>query len=81
MPVFLDKVSVTAFGEIGGGWVEGADADLAGLRDVGGEIVLDVGVIQDYPIRVRAGAAIPLRDGLGVSGGAVRWYVALGSAF
>jgi hypothetical protein len=81
MPVFLDRVSFTGFAEIGGGWLEGQQADLGALRDVGGEIVLDVGLIRDYPIRVRGGAAVPLRDGLGVARGDIRWYVALGSAF
>lgn len=81
LPVFLDKVALTGFAEVGGGWLEGEEADLAALRDVGGEIVLDVGLIRDYPIRIRGGAAVPLRDGLGVSKGHVRWYVALGSAF
>jgi hypothetical protein len=81
MPVFLDRVSLTGFAEVGGGWLEGEEADLAALRDVGAEIVLDIGLIRDYPIRIRGGAAVPLRDGLGVSQGHVRWYLALGSAF
>ena len=81
MPVFLDRISLTAYGETGGGWLEGEEADPFALWDVGGEIVLDIGLIRDYPIRVRTGAAVPLRDGLGVSSGDVRWYVALGSAF
>jgi hypothetical protein len=81
MPLFLDKISVSGYGEIGGGWLEGEDPDLVSLRDIGAEVVLDGGLIQDYPLRVRAGAAVPLTGGLGVSANQVRWYLALGAAF
>ncbi|MEE8572946.1 MAG: hypothetical protein V3T20_06765, partial [Gemmatimonadota bacterium] len=46
MPVFLDRVSLTAYGETGGGWLEGEQADPLALWEVGGEIVLDIGLIR-----------------------------------
>jgi len=46
LPMALDRVSVTVFGEAGGGWRAGEAADPFGLRDVGGEVVLDAAIPQ-----------------------------------
>jgi hypothetical protein len=81
MPAFLDRVSLSFFAEVGGGWSEGEEPAPTTLRDVGGEIVLDVGLIRDYPLRLRGGVGVPLTDGLGVNRGRVRGYVVLGSSF
>jgi hypothetical protein len=81
MPVFLDRVSVNLFAEVGGGWNEGEEPTPTTLRDVGGEVVLDVGLVRDYPLRLRGGVGVPLADGLGANRGRVRGYVVLGSSF
>ena len=81
LPFGLDRVSLTAFAEAGDGWGPGQSPDLLALRDAGGELVVDAGVPQDAPIRVRAGLAVPLVAGLGVGAGTARAYVAFGTAF
>lgn len=81
LPFVLDRLSFAVFGEIGGGWMEGDVAARDALRDVGGELVSDWGFLYDTPLRVRFGVALPLSDGLGVSAGSPRGYVAFGSSF
>ena len=81
LPMGLDRVSLTAFGEAGGGWRAGEAADPFALRDVGGEVVVDAAIPQDIGFRVRVGVGVPLVSGLGVGSGDVRWYVAFGTAF
>lgn len=79
-PFMIDRVSAAVFGEIGGGWDRGTDASLP-YRDVGAELVTDIGAMYDFPLRVRAGVGIPLTDGLGVQRGHAHVYVTAGSAF
>lgn len=81
LPVVLDRVSLAAFWEAGGGWEAGDPAAPTALQDVGAELVFDLGVSYDTPLRVRLGGAVPLRDGLGVGRGDARFYIAFGSAF
>jgi hypothetical protein len=80
IPLVLDRVSLTVFGEAGGGWnaVAGASRSYA---DVGSELVVDLGAMRDVPARLRIGAAVPLSDGAGVTAGQVRQYVAAGTSF
>ncbi len=81
LPFVLDKLSVSVFGEMGGGWNAGDAPARDRLRDVGGELVSDWGFLYDTPLRVRIGVAVALTDGLGVSAGSPRGYVAFGSSF
>ena len=82
LPLVVDKVSVTAFGEAGGGWrAETGPRGAARFRDIGAELVLDMGLNLDLPVRVRLGAAQALTPGLGSAKGDWRGYVAVGSAF
>jgi hypothetical protein len=81
LPVGLDRVSLTLFGEGGGGWRSGEPVRPLALRSVGGELVLDLAVTYDVPLRLRAGAATPLARGLGSGAGEVRFYLTFGSSF
>ena len=81
LPLFLDRISLNLFGEIGNGWNHGDPMDLSALRDVGGEIALDMGLGAGLALRVRLGGAVALADGLGVTDGDVRYYVAFGRGF
>jgi hypothetical protein len=82
LPLAVDKVSFTVFGETGGGWrSETGSHSVTRYRDVGGELVLDLGLNLDTPIRVRIGGAQALTAGLGAQRGDWRGYVALGSSF
>jgi hypothetical protein len=81
LPILLDRLSIGLFGEVGGGWRAGEPPTPTALRDVGAELVTDLGVFLDYPLRVRGGVAIPLTDGLGASRGEPRGYVAFGQSF
>ena len=81
LPLFLDRVSVNLFGEIGNGWNEGDLVDLTALRDAGGEATVDLGLGAGLALRVRVGGAVALADGLGVARGDTRYYVAFGRAF
>ena len=81
LPMGLDRVSLTAYGEAGGGWRAGEAADPFALRDLGGEVVVDAAIPQDLAFRVRVGAGVPLVSGLGISSGKARWYLAFGTAF
>jgi hypothetical protein len=81
LPLALDRVSLAAFGEAGGGWTMATAAKPTQLRDAGAELVLDLGVGPDFPVRARVGGAEALTSGLGVNKGAWRSYVAIGSAF
>lgn len=86
LPLALDRVSLSLFGETGGGWGGAGPVNLTRFRDVGAELVTDWGVNYDTPLRVRGGVALGLTQwgltaGRALAPGAMRWYVALGSAF
>jgi hypothetical protein len=82
LPLVVDKVSFTVFGEAGGGWrSESGSRDLTRYRDIGAELVLDLGLNLDTPMRVRIGGARALTSGLGAAQGDWRGYVAWGSSF
>src|SRR5574341_328945 len=81
LPMGVDRISLTGFGEAGGGWRPGEAADPFALRDVGGEVVVDAAIPQDIGFRFRLGTAVPLVSGLGASSGKPRWYLAFGTAF
>ncbi|HEY2824561.1 MAG TPA: hypothetical protein VGI83_03355, partial [Gemmatimonadales bacterium] len=80
LPIGLDRIGLTLFGEAGGGWGETTTPALTAYRDVGAELVADaLGGAFDH--RLRFGAGVPLNDGLGVTAGKVRTYVLLGTSF
>src|SRR5262249_47020466 len=82
LPLSVDKISLSLFGETGGGWRPGVGStDIAQYRDAGAELVLDVGVLLDTPLRVRGGGAQALTAGLGAARGDWRGYITVGSSF
>ncbi len=86
LPLGFDRVSLTGFFEAGGGWAPGQPAAPFGLRDFGGELVIDGGIPQDARLRARIGVGVPLvtwRIGTTVLAlaGWPRAYVAFGTAF
>jgi hypothetical protein len=81
LPLFLDRLSLSLFGEIGSGWNEGATVDLAAMRDVGAEVAIDMGLGAGLALRMRLGGAVALTDWLDTTGGSKRYYVAFGRAF
>jgi hypothetical protein len=81
LPLGLDRISLSAFGEAGGGWRAGQPARPLAYRDLGGELVLDTAVPLDVSVRARIGVAVPLVSGLGASAGKALAYLAFGSPF
>ncbi|MBI4421967.1 MAG: PD40 domain-containing protein [Gemmatimonadetes bacterium] len=82
LPLGVDRISVTGFGEIGGGWRrDSGSRNITQFRDVGAELVADLALNGDSPLRLRLGAARALADGLGATVGSSRAYVAIGSSF
>jgi hypothetical protein len=59
LPLGADKLSVAVFGDIGDAWDPGEAPQLTHLRSVGAELVADVRVRYDLPLRVRVGVAQP----------------------
>jgi len=81
LPVFLDRLSLNLFGEAGSGWNDGDAIDVTSMRDVGGEVAVDLGLGAGFAMKTRLGAAVALTDWLDTSRGSVRYYVAFGRAF
>lgn len=81
LPLFLDRLSLNLFGEIGAGWNRGETIDLGSMRDVGGEIAIDLGLGAGFALKTRLGGAVALSDWLDTERGSVRYYVAFGQAF
>jgi hypothetical protein len=81
LPLSVNRISLTLFGETGGGWQKGTTPRPSQYRDAGLELVTDVGINLDLPLRVRLGAAQALVSGLGANKGDWRGYAALGSSF
>jgi hypothetical protein len=94
VPLFLDRTSVTFFGDAGRAWCDGAVREGAqagvvclppGVRDgwlasVGAELALDLGVQWDAPYRVRLGWAQPVARPADVSRQGTLFFT-LGSSF
>jgi len=92
VPVFIDKISVALFGDMGraycpstvtpgSGVCRPTDAGNPVMRSVGGELNIDTGFQLDLQTRVRLGIAFPLaeRERFGVRSSRV--YATFGSAF
>ncbi|MGH7520306.1 MAG: hypothetical protein ACREMI_03410, partial [Gemmatimonadales bacterium] len=73
-PLGADKLAVTVFGDLGDSWDPGEPARLHRLRSVGAELVGDVTISYDLPLRVRVGVAQPAT-------GHAQVYAAFGADF
>ena len=81
IPIVLDRVSTTAFYEVGVGRFFGDQQRQDWLQSAGAELVFDLGVLYDVPTRLRVGVAVPLVDGNSVSRGDTRSYLSFGASF
>jgi hemolysin activation/secretion protein len=81
LPVGADKLSLTLFGDAGDAWDPGGAPRLARLRAIGAELVGDLTVGYDAPVRVRLGVAGPLAALPSGLPRRPRVYVALSSSF
>ena len=59
LPFGADKLAFAVFGDVGDAWDVGERARLHRLRSVGAELVADVTVTYDVPLRLRFGVAQP----------------------
>ena len=76
LPVGADKVSLLVFGDAGDAWDPGMRARLTHLASAGAELVSDVTINYDFPLRLRVGVAQPIAPL--PAGGARRPQVYLG---
>jgi hemolysin activation/secretion protein len=59
LPIGADKLAFSVFGDVGDGWGAGERPQLSRLRSVGAELIADVTVTYDVPLRLRLGVAQP----------------------
>jgi hypothetical protein len=59
LPLGADKLSLAVFGDVGDAWNAGARARLHRLRSFGAELVADMTISYDLPLRIRLGVAQP----------------------
>ena len=59
LPIGADKFAFSLFGDLGDTWNPGEPARLHRLRSVGLELVGDLTISYDLPLRVRVGVAQP----------------------
>ena len=69
LPLGTDKFAFALFGDLGDAWDEGAPARLHRLRSFGLELVGDLTVSYDFPLRVRVGVAQPATGHVTLYGG------------
>lgn len=81
LPVGTDKISLSLFSDVGNAWEPGAAPRLTRLRSVGAELVGDMTINYDLPLRIRLGAARPLADPPSGASRVIRVYVAFASDF
>jgi hypothetical protein len=74
LPLGADKIAVTFFADVGDAWNPGQRARLHRLRSVGAELVADLTVSYDLPLRARVGVAQPAT-------GHPKLYAAFGADF
>jgi outer membrane protein assembly factor BamA len=94
LPLFADRLSMTAFGDAGRAWCSGTVRGTPGaaglclppsvrdgwLASAGAELALDLGVQWDVPYRVRMGVAQPVVRPSDVAR-QTSFYFTLGSSF
>lgn len=92
IPVFIDKASLTFFGEAGrafcpasavtgNGICRAQDAGNPMMRSVGAELNVDTGVQLDLQARLRLGVAFPLSDRQQLGASRAQFYATFGSSF
>jgi hypothetical protein len=59
LPLGADKLAFAIFGDVGDAWDAGERARLHRLRSFGAELIGDLTVSYDLPLRVRFGVAQP----------------------
>ena len=69
LPIGADKFAFTVFGDLGDAWNPGEPARLNRLRSVGLELVGDLTISYDLPLRLRVGVAQPATGQATVYGG------------
>ena len=74
LPLGADKLAFAVFGDVGDAWDTGEPARLHRLRSAGIELIGDLTVSYDLPLRVRVGVAQP-------ASGHPRLYAALAADF
>ena len=74
LPLGADKLALSFFGDVGDTWDPGERARLHRLRSVGAELVGDMTISYDLPLRVRVGVAQP-------AAGQPKVYAAFGADF
>jgi hypothetical protein len=81
LPLGADKLSLSFFGDAGDAWDPGARARLTHLASAGAELVSDVTVNYDFPLRLRVGAAQPIAPLPGGGQRRVQIYLGFSSDF
>jgi len=81
LPLGADKMSLTLFGDVGDAWDEGGTPQLTRLRAIGAELVGDMTVSYDAPLRLRLGVAGPLAAPPSGLPQEVKVYVAVSASF
>ena len=74
LPIGADKLAFAVFGDVGDAWDVGESARLNRLRSVGVELIGDMTVTYDVPLRLRFGVAQPAT-------GHAQLYAAFGADF
>ena len=81
LPIGVDRLSLALFADGGDAWDSGALPRPVRLASAGGELVGDVTVPYDFPLRARVGLAVPFADPPAGGSGAPRVYAVLGADF
>ena len=81
LPYGLDRLSLALFYDYGRVWRVRRSGLPEVLSSTGVELVWDLSVLYDVPLRIRTGLAIPLQDGSRTKQGKVAFGIAFGSDF
>ena len=81
LPLGADKLSLSLFADAGDAWNAGGSPRPARLRSIGAELVGDMTVSYDAPLRLRLGVADPLAAPPSGAARRPQVYVAVSSAF
>jgi len=74
LPLGADRLAFAVYGDVGDAWSAGEPARLHRLRSVGAELIGDMTISYDVPLRVRIGVAQPAT-------GHTKLYAAFGADF
>jgi hypothetical protein len=81
LPVGVDRLSLALFADGGDAWDSGGLPHPVRLASAGGELVGDLTVPYDFPLRARVGVAVPLADPPAGGSRTPRAYAVLGADF